>query len=118
MKSQIGWRVKLIELGLGPELLAGLYINRGPGFIVGALAILKSGGAILPIDPSFPLDHCQYLIKRCGTLLVVIESEISFFGSVFWHFVTFVEIEFVRVGAWRWPFVRSRSRCQIEGSKR
>ena len=64
---------RLVNLGFGPELVAGLYMRRGPGFVVGALGIMKSGGAYLPLDPSFPLEHSSYLISDAGVSLVVSE---------------------------------------------
>jgi amino acid adenylation domain-containing protein len=85
--------LKLIQLGLGPELVAGLYASRGPGFIVGALGILKSGGAYLPIDPSFPLDHCRYLLGDAGVSLVVTERALASSGLFSSDTLPVVEID-------------------------
>src|SRR6266496_5179512 len=45
----------LIALGVGPETIVGLCLDRSPLSIVGALAVLKSGGAFLPLDPAYPI---------------------------------------------------------------
>src|SRR5260221_9674194 len=44
----------LRELGVGPEVLVGLLMERSLEMIVATLAILKAGGAYLPLDPPYP----------------------------------------------------------------
>ncbi|HEV3300843.1 MAG TPA: amino acid adenylation domain-containing protein [Planctomycetaceae bacterium] len=44
----------LIGLGVGPETLVGLCIERSLEMVVGLVAILKAGGAYLPLDPEYP----------------------------------------------------------------
>src|SRR5690349_21021834 len=44
----------LCDLGVGPEVLVGLCLERSLEMIVGMLGILKAGGAYLPLDPSYP----------------------------------------------------------------
>ncbi len=46
----------LQSLGVGPDVVVGLYLDRSLAVIVGALAILKAGGAYLPLDPSYPSE--------------------------------------------------------------
>ena len=41
-------------LGVGPDVLVGLYVERSIEMVVGMLGILKAGGAYVPIDPSYP----------------------------------------------------------------
>jgi len=41
-------------LGVGPESLVGLCLERSPDMIVALLAVLKAGGGYLPLDPSYP----------------------------------------------------------------
>jgi amino acid adenylation domain-containing protein len=53
----------LQSLGVGPEVVVGLYLNRSPAMIVGALAILKAGGAYLPLDPSYPTERLMLMLK-------------------------------------------------------
>lgn len=53
----------LRSLGVGPDVVVGLYVNRSVAMVVGALAILKAGGAYLPLDPSHPADRLMFLLK-------------------------------------------------------
>ncbi len=50
-------------MGVGPETLVGVCLERGPQVIRCLLAILKSGGAYLPLDPSLPAAR---LTQMCG----------------------------------------------------
>jgi non-ribosomal peptide synthetase component F len=47
----------LRSLGVGPDVVVGLYLDRSLAMAVGALAILKAGGAYLPLDPSYPTER-------------------------------------------------------------
>ncbi|MBW4617803.1 MAG: amino acid adenylation domain-containing protein [Cyanosarcina radialis HA8281-LM2] len=44
----------LQQLGVGKEVIVGIYLERSPEVIIALLAILKAGGAYLPIDPALP----------------------------------------------------------------
>ena len=41
-------------LGVGPETMVGLCVERSPEMLIGLLGILKAGGAYLPLDPDYP----------------------------------------------------------------
>ena len=45
---------QLRTLGVGPEVLVGICLERSLDLIVGLLGILKAGGAYVPLDPSYP----------------------------------------------------------------
>jgi hypothetical protein len=44
----------LVGMGVGPEVLVGICMERSLDLIIGLLAILKAGGAYVPLDPSYP----------------------------------------------------------------
>jgi amino acid adenylation domain-containing protein len=52
----------LRSIGVGPEVLAGICLDRGPAMVVAALAILKAGGAYLPLDPEFPVERLRFML--------------------------------------------------------
>ena len=61
----------LQSLGVGPDVVVGLYLDRSLAVIVGALAILKAGGAYLPLDPSYPKERLMVMLKDAKTPILV-----------------------------------------------
>jgi amino acid adenylation domain-containing protein len=53
----------LTGLGIGPDVLVGLYLQRSIEMVVGMLGILKAGGAYVPIDPSYPSARIALVIE-------------------------------------------------------
>ena len=49
-------------LGVGPEVLVGVYVERSLEMIVGLLGILKAGGAYVPIDPAYPPERVSFML--------------------------------------------------------
>lgn len=52
----------LRQLGVGPEVLVGICIERSIEMVVGLLAILKAGGAYLPLDPAYPQERIALIL--------------------------------------------------------
>jgi amino acid adenylation domain-containing protein len=53
----------LRSLGVGPEVLVGIYVERSLDMVVGLLGILKAGGAYVPLDPAYPTDRLSFMLK-------------------------------------------------------
>ena len=53
----------LQTLGVKPEVLVGICIERSPLMVIGLLAILKAGGAYVPFDPHYPEDRLSYMLE-------------------------------------------------------
>jgi non-ribosomal peptide synthetase component F len=49
----------------------GVYMERSPELIISLLAIMKAGGTYVSIDPAYPVDRVEYIIKDIGLSLVV-----------------------------------------------
>ncbi len=49
-------------LGVGPEVVVGLCIERSPEMVMGLLGILKAGGAYLPLDPAYPAQRLAFMM--------------------------------------------------------
>ncbi|HEX5736598.1 MAG TPA: amino acid adenylation domain-containing protein, partial [Blastocatellia bacterium] len=50
-------------LGVGPEVLVGICVERSLDMIVGLLGILKAGGAYLPLDPEYPKERLAFMFE-------------------------------------------------------
>ncbi len=57
---------RLSTLGVAPNALVALLVERGVDLIVGMLGILKAGGAYLPIDASTPAPRIDWLLRDSG----------------------------------------------------
>ena len=53
-------------LGVGPETVVGLCVERSPEMVVGLLGILKAGGAYLPLDPNYPRERLAFMLADAG----------------------------------------------------
>jgi amino acid adenylation domain-containing protein len=61
--------------GIGPEKLVGVCLDRRPDLIVALLAVLKTGGAYLPLDPAYPGDRIAYMIADSGARLLITDDQ-------------------------------------------
>lgn len=61
----------LRELGVGPEVLVGLRMERSIELVIGILGILKAGGAYLPLDPSYPPERLQFMIEDAKPAVIL-----------------------------------------------
>lgn len=70
--------------GVRPGELVALRTGRTPDLVVGALAILKTGAAYLPIDPDYPPGRVEFLLTDSGARVLVTDSppDFAFAGTV------------------------------------
>jgi amino acid adenylation domain-containing protein/FkbM family methyltransferase len=57
--------------GVGPESLVGVLMPRSVEMMVGVLAVLKAGGAYLPLDPAYPSERLRYMVEDAGARVVL-----------------------------------------------
>jgi amino acid adenylation domain-containing protein len=53
----------LQSLGVGPEILVGLCVERSLEMVIGLLGILKAGGAYVPLDPAYPRERRDFMLE-------------------------------------------------------
>ena len=61
-------------LGVGPETVVGLCLERSLELIVGLLGILKAGGAYLPLDPQYPAQRLAFMLGDAGARVLVTQA--------------------------------------------
>ena len=72
----------LRTLGVGPDVLVGLCLNRSLDMVVALLAILKAGGAYIPLDPAYPKDRIAYIIEDAHAPILLTQQDLlSGFGE-------------------------------------
>jgi amino acid adenylation domain-containing protein len=67
----------LREKGVGPDSIVGIMVERSIEMIIGILGILKAGGAYLPIDPEYPEERIDYMLKDSGAEILLTSSDLS-----------------------------------------
>jgi amino acid adenylation domain-containing protein len=67
----------LRSIGVGPEVLVGVCLDRSPAMVVAALAILKAGGAYLPLDPEFPVDRLRFMLDDAQAAVLITRQQIE-----------------------------------------
>ncbi len=65
----------LRSLGVGPDVLVALCMERSLEVIVGIVGILKAGGAYVPLDPSYPTERLQYMLADSRATVVLTSQE-------------------------------------------
>jgi amino acid adenylation domain-containing protein len=66
----------LIDRGVGPERVVGIYVERWPLRVIGLLGILKAGAAYLPLDPEHPLERLASTLRDSGTNILLTENSL------------------------------------------
>ena len=66
----------LRRLGVGPEVLVGVYAGRSVEMIVALLGVMKAGGAYLPLDPECPRERLAALLEDSRPLVVIVQDEL------------------------------------------
>jgi amino acid adenylation domain-containing protein len=66
----------LVALGVGPEVLVGIAVQRSADMLVGLLGILKAGGAYVPVDPAYPAERQEFMLRSSGAAVVVTEAHL------------------------------------------
>ena len=61
----------LRALGVGPEVVVGLCVERSLEMLVGLLGILKAGGAYLPLDPDYPAERLAFMLADARAPVLV-----------------------------------------------
>ena len=62
-------------LGVRPDRLVGICMNRSLDMVIGLLGILKAGAAYVPLDPAYPQERLAFMIEDSQLSILLTESD-------------------------------------------
>src|SRR6185369_7279451 len=68
---------RLRALGVGPEVLVALFVERSLDAAIGVLGVLKAGGAYAPIDPTTPRERLAFLLSDSDARVVLTQARLA-----------------------------------------
>ena len=68
---------RLAGLGVGPEVPVGVFAERSLEMVVALLAVLKAGGAYLPLDPDHPEDRVAWMLEDSEVPVVLTQPHLA-----------------------------------------
>ncbi|HEX4494454.1 MAG TPA: amino acid adenylation domain-containing protein, partial [Thermoanaerobaculia bacterium] len=76
-----GWANRIARAlrakGVGPEAVVAICLERSPELVAGALAVLKAGGAYLPLDPAQPPERLAFFLADAGARWVLTRESLA-----------------------------------------
>ena len=66
---------ELRRRGVGPEARVALCCSRSIELVVGTLAVMRAGGALVPLDPAYPPERLAYVLGDAGARLLLTDAE-------------------------------------------
>ncbi len=67
----------LQALGVGPEVLVGICVERSLEMVIGLLGVLKAGGAYVPIDPAYPEERIALMLSDSGASVLLTQEKLA-----------------------------------------
>jgi amino acid adenylation domain-containing protein len=68
---------RLVELGVGRETVVALALGRSAESVISSLAVLKAGGAYLPLDPAYPAERLAFMLNDAQPRVLITNSQVS-----------------------------------------
>jgi amino acid adenylation domain-containing protein len=73
--NRLAWRLR--DLGVGPETIVGLMVERSIEMVVALLGVLKAGGAYVPMDPGHPRERLQFMVEDTQAAVVLTQTRFA-----------------------------------------
>ena len=67
----------LRKLGVGPEKLVGICMERSLEMAIGLLGIFKAGGAYVPLDPTYPRERLEFMIADSSLTVLLTRGNLA-----------------------------------------
>ena len=68
---------RLKQLGVGPDVVVGLCLERGLDLLTAMLAVLKAGGCYLPLDGDYPRERLAFMVDDSGAAIVLTHQSLE-----------------------------------------
>ena len=88
----------LVSMGVGPEVVVGLCVERNVEMVVGILGILKAGGVYLPLDPSYPAERLSYMLGDAQARVIVTQTAVEDSLPAYWARVVRLDEDWAEIG--------------------
>ena len=72
--NQLAWHLR--RMGVGPEVLVGICMERSLEMVIGLLGILKAGGAYVPLDPQYPKERLAFMLEDSGVTVLLTQAHL------------------------------------------
>ncbi|MCH9652218.1 MAG: non-ribosomal peptide synthase/polyketide synthase [Deltaproteobacteria bacterium] len=69
----------LVSLGVGPEVVVGVALEKSAASVTAFLAVLKAGGCYLPLDPTYPRRRIDFMLRDSQVHWVIADDETAQF---------------------------------------
>lgn len=66
----------LRKLGVGPEVMVGIYMERSLDMLIGLLGVLKAGGAYVPLDPDYPEERLAFMLEDAQVSMLLTQQRL------------------------------------------
>ncbi|BAZ43880.1 amino acid adenylation domain protein [Chondrocystis sp. NIES-4102] len=77
LNSQANQLANYLQLrGMKPETLVGIYCDRCVEMVIAILAVIKAGGAYIPLDPSYPPERLQFMVEDSKLAIILTTGKI------------------------------------------
>ena len=74
---------RLRKLGVGPESLVGICMERSPEMVIAMYGILKAGGAYVPFDPGYPQERLDFMLADTQVAVLLTQERLKSYLSNF-----------------------------------
>lgn len=68
---------RLRAMGVGPEVVVGICLDRSFDSLVALLGVMKAGGCYLPLDPEYPRERIRFMVEDAGAAVVISTAALS-----------------------------------------
>ena len=72
--NQVAHRLR--ALGVGPDVLVGICVERSLEMVIGLLGILKAGGAYVPLDPAYPAARLAFMMEDAAVTVLLTQQRL------------------------------------------